>query len=237
MELARRGAGVIVNGRRAERLTRLAAEIAALGVQGIAVAGDITEEATRRRLVDSAQQQLGGLDLLVNNAGVGALGPFLDASPERLRRVMEVNFFAAAELTRLAVPLLRQGRTPMVANVSSVLAHRAVPNKSEYCASKFALHGLSDALRAELSTDGIDVLLVSPSTTDSEFFENVLEQRTVSKSVGRPMPAKTVARKAVNAMQRGRHEVILSVPGKMLVWLDRLFPTLADQLIARFGSR
>jgi short-subunit dehydrogenase len=84
---------------------------------------------------------------------------------------MEVNFFAPAEFIREALPLLQHGKQPIVMNVSSVLGHRAVPEKSEYCASKFALHGLSDALRAEFVKRGIDVLLVSPSTTASEFFD------------------------------------------------------------------
>ena len=88
---------------------------------------------------------------------------------------MEVNFFAPAELIRAALPLLRAGRRPLIVNIGSVLGHVAVPHKSEYCASKFALHGLSDALRAELSREGIDLLLVSPSTTESEFADHVVE--------------------------------------------------------------
>jgi short-subunit dehydrogenase len=112
---------------------------------------------------------------LVNNAGIGAIGPFAEASPERLRKIMEVNFFAPAELIRSALPLLEAGKRPLIVNVSSVLGHRGIPKKSEYCASKFALHGFSDALRCELAPRGIDVLLVSPSTTATEFFDNVIE--------------------------------------------------------------
>ena len=105
------------------------------------------------------------------------------AGEERLRRVMEVNFFAPVELIRSAIPLLREGKRPLIVNISSVFGHRAVPRKSEYCASKFALHGFSDALRAELAREGIDVLLVSPSTTQSEFFDMVLEHESPSPGV------------------------------------------------------
>ena len=119
--------------------------------------------------MEAVQQETGGLDLLVNNAGVGALGEFAEADPQRLRTVMEVNFFAPAELIRAAMPLLRAGEQPMIVNIGSVLGHRAVPLKSEYCASKFALHGFSDAVRAELADQGIDLLMVSPSTTQRSF--------------------------------------------------------------------
>ena len=92
----------------------------------------------------------GGLDLLVNNAGIGAQGRFAEADPARLRQIMEVNFFAPAEMTRAALPLLKQGRRPMIVNIGSILGHRGIPGTSEYCASKFAVQGFSESLRAEL---------------------------------------------------------------------------------------
>ena len=94
-------------------------------------------------------ERFGGLDFLVNNAGIGALGRFADADADRLRRIMEVNFFAPAELIREALPELERGRRPIVVNVGSILAHPAIPHAAEYCASKFALRGLSESLRAE----------------------------------------------------------------------------------------
>jgi short-subunit dehydrogenase len=238
LELAQQGAYLLVTARRAERLTALVAEIGQQGGQGQWLAGDLTQDQHRRELLAAAQTQFGGLDLLINNAGVGAWGPFVQAGDARLRQVMELNFFAPVELIRGALPLLQAGRHPMIVNVGSVLGHRAVPYKSEYCASKFALHGFSDALRCELTRLGIDVLLVSPSTTQTEFFENVLEGQGAE-----PLPrcgvmsAHAVARQIVRAIRRGRHEVILSPGGKLLVWLDRLCPPLADRLIAWFAGR
>jgi short-subunit dehydrogenase len=171
----------------------------------------------------------------VNNAGIGGLGPFSAADEQRLRQIMEVNFFAPAEFIREALPSLRQGRQPIIVNISSVLGHRAVPGKSEYCASKFALHGLSDALRAELRREGIDVLLVSPSTTQSEFFDRALGTRSMRQGRFGKLSADKVARRVAGAMRTGRHEIILSAGGRMLVWLDRLCPPLADWLVAHFG--
>ncbi|MDA1052368.1 MAG: SDR family oxidoreductase [Planctomycetota bacterium] len=234
-ELAKQGARLIVTARRAERLEELLAELRTLDADAVAVVGDVVDAATRTALVETARREFGGLDALVNNAGIGAIGPFSDADEDRLRRVMEVNFFAPVELIRLAVPLLRQGNRPIIANVSSVLGHRAVANKSEYCASKFALHGFSDALRCELAGDGIDVLLVSPSTTSSEFFDRVIDKRDDSNAqLPHAMSPRVVAQKTVQAMRRGQHEVILSAGGKALVWLDRLCPPLMNRILARF---
>jgi len=236
LELARRGVRSIVTARRADRLDELVSQIAALGGEVHAVAGDITDAQLRQRVLDTAAERFGGLDILINNAGVGAIGPFARANEQRLRRIMEVNFFAPAEMMRTALPMLREGRRPIVVNVSSVLGHRAVPKNSEYCASKFALHGLSDAVRAELAREGVDLLVVSPSTTASEFFDNVLERKGQLAwcKLGRASSA-SVARATVRAIRAGRHEIILSPGGKLLVWLDRLCPPLVNRLVARFG--
>jgi short-subunit dehydrogenase len=235
LELARQGADLIVTARRDDRLRELMREIAALGRRALSVAGDITHADVRRRITDDAAREFGGIDILVNNAGIGALGPFADADEARLRRVMEVNFFAPAELTRAALPLLRQAQRPIVVNIGSVLGHVAVPEKSEYCASKFALHGWNDALRAELSADGIDVLLVSPSTTASEFFD-----RVIAKPAGEAVPVnrfqltpEAVARRVVKAIRRGRREIILPLSGRMLVWCDRLAPGLVSWFLRK----
>lgn len=240
--LVQRGAIVVANARRQDRLNELQQELAnaAANRSGVAggrlhtVAGDITESAVRAELVARAEQLgRGRLDLLVNNAGVGALGPFQQASESRLRRVMEVNFFAPVELTRAALPLLQQGRLPVLCNIGSVLGHRAVPNKSEYCASKFALHGWSDALRAELRPSGIQVTLVSPSTTRSEFFDAVIDtpQGSTSRSLG-SWPPERVARATLAAIAARRSEVILSLPGKALVYADRIAPPLVNFAVA-----
>ena len=161
----------------------------------------------------------------------------LDVSnPETLREVMEVNFFAPVELIRVCLPLLKLGTQPLIANISSVLGHRAVPFKTEYCASKFAIHGFSDALRAELAEQSIDLTLISPSTTDSEFFENAVADNTDRNWKGKKaMPPEKVASATVKAVEKGTHEVILTLGGKTLVLMDRLAPTLTDLAVQRWG--
>jgi short-subunit dehydrogenase len=236
LELLRARAHVIATGRRKERLTALAGEAAALPGALEVVTGDITQPATRAALVTTAAERLGGLDALVNNAGVGVIRDFAQSEATQLRHLMEVNFFAAVELTRAALPLLRAGRTPLVVNVASILGHRGIPHYTEYCASKFALVGFSEALRAEVAGQGLDVLLVSPGTTQSEFFDSLAaEQPGVgSRGEGGVLP-EDVARATVRAMRRGKHLIVPNRQGRILLWLNRLSPRLADALVARFG--
>ena len=225
---------LLLTARREDRLASLTQELQSLGCDQVAsVAGDITEPQTRERLMSVARQTMDGLDILVNNAGAGAYGPFANAPSDRLHQLMDVNFFAAVELTRSALPILCHGRAPLIVNVGSVLGHVAVPNKSEYCASKFALHGFSDALRCELAREGVDVLLVSPSTTSSEFFERLVDQDGEPQVNRFAMTPEAVARKTVAAMRSGRREVILSWGGKLLVLLDRVAPTLMNWILSR----
>jgi short-subunit dehydrogenase len=235
LELARQGSRVVAMARREERLRALEQEALSRSHSIQYFPGDITNPRVRFRALEFCQEKLGGLDCLVNNAGIGAIGPFEQADEERLRKIMEVNFFAPVEFTRAALPILRKGTHPLVVNVSSVLGHRAVPFKSEYCASKFALHGFSDALRAELAREKVDVLLVSPSTTQSEFFDHALGNKEKPRGRFGAMTPVKVARRIAWAMRTGRHEIILPLGGRLLVWLDRLCPPLADRLVAWFG--
>jgi short-subunit dehydrogenase len=236
LELARQGAHLVVTARREDRLRGLADEVATLGVRVEAVPGDITDAAVRQAVVDAARTQLGGLDILVNNAGVGAMGRFEDADASRLRRIMEVNFFALVEMTRLALPVLKQGRAPIVVNVSSILGHRGVPHSTEYCASKFAVQGFSESLRAELAAHPIDVLVVSPGTTQTEFFERVLERTSQPRwpEHGAVTP-EYVSQAVVRAMRRGKHEVIPFFWGKVMCRLNAWAPRLVDWIMARYA--
>lgn len=233
---AEQGARLLLTARREDRLEELLGVVHAKGSDAEYLAGDITDPDHRQRLFERAQQSLKGLDVLVNNAGIGALGSFQEARPERLRQLMEVNFFAPVELTRLFLPMLEKGSTPAICNISSILGHRAVPGKSEYCASKFALHGFSDALRAELVGKGIDVILVSPSTTSSEFASVVIDKQGKPPAEGKfARTPHDVALAALRAIRMGKHEIIPSKPGYMMVLLDRLCPSWADWAVAKFG--
>jgi short-subunit dehydrogenase len=236
LELARHGSQVVLLARREEQLKSVAKEITASGGRAEWVVGDVSDPAARRAALDRARDRFGGLDILVNNAGIGALGRFDEADPARIRRLFEVNFFAAAELIREALPQLKQGARPIVVNIGSILGHFATPRSSEYCATKFALRGFTDALRAEFAAMGIDVLLVSPGTTESEFFEHVVEETSAPRwAKQRGIPAEAVARASVRAIRRGRAEIIPNARGRLVCLLNRLWPGLLRRILARYG--
>ncbi len=237
-ELAKSPVRLVLVARREDKLRELLAEIQHQDRNVEIVVGDITDPAVRHAAIERAQQAFGGLDILINNAGVGAIGPFLQADEARLRRVMEVNFFAAVELIRNALPKLKKGRTPLIVNISSILGHRGIPLHSEYCASKFALQGFSESLRAELAAEGIDLLVVSPGTTNTEFFDNVLERKgAIPWSVNQGVPAAYVAEATVRAIQRGNHEITPNWRGRMMLWLNKLCPRLLDKRLAQYGTK
>jgi short-subunit dehydrogenase len=159
------GARVLAAARQEALLQELAQQVRAKGGIIETVQADVSSAADRLKMVETAQRYFGGLDVLVNNAGIGATGHFADGGPERLRTIFEVNFFGLTETTRVFLPLLKEGNRPAIVNISSVAAKRGIPARADYSASKFAVQGFSEALRAELVKDGIDVLFAEHDRT------------------------------------------------------------------------
>lgn len=238
-ELARRGAKLVLNARSEDKLREIATRLTAGGGEVEIAAGDVSDATVRERILATARNRFGGLDILINNAGIGTFGRFAESDAERLRRVMEVDFFAAVELTRAAIPLLRAGVKPAVVNVASILAHRGIPYGTEYCSAKFALRGFSEAVRPELNKLGIDVLLVSPGTTNTGFFDNVLKMdvelpwRKQHSSKG--VTPQHVAQAAARAIECNTTEIIPSLSGTLMVLANRWAPRIVDRVLRRYG--
>jgi short-subunit dehydrogenase len=231
---ARRGAKVLAVARSEDLLSELVRKVRVEGGTAEPVLADVTSAADRQRLVEAARRHYGGLDVLVNNAGIGATGHFAEVSPDRLRKIMEVNFFGLTETIRVFLPVLREGQDPAIVNISSIAGKRGIPARSEYSASKFAVQGFSEALRAELAKDGIDVLLVCPGLTNTNFSKNMLEQKArVAYDHLRGMTPEQVAAATLRAIERRQKEVHLTLQGKLIVLVNRFFPRLADRVAAR----
>jgi NAD(P)-dependent dehydrogenase (short-subunit alcohol dehydrogenase family) len=208
--------------------------VSAAGAEAVTVAADVTSDADRHRLIQTAVERFGGLDVLVNNAGVGSFGHFAESSEAVLRRIMEVNFFAPAELIRLAIPHLQRGVQPAIVNVSSMCGRRGLPAWPEYSASKFALCGLTEALRGEMVRFDIDVLLIIPGLTRSDLFAHLLrnEGRMKFQLEKGLAPAETAAG-ILHALVKNRTETVLGWDARWILRVNRFLPRLVDRLLAR----
>ncbi len=226
---ARRGMRVVAAARTAGLLETLSNEVHSFGGAMVPVVADVTDPLGREAMLAWARESFGGLDILVNNAGIGATGHFVETQPETLREIFEVNLFAAAELIRLCLPTLASGSQPSVVNISSVLGRRGYPARSLYSASKFAIQGLSDAIRAELHPHGIGVLVVNPGLTQTNFSQNLLERSArISLDHKRGMLPEQVATATLNAIAAGKTEITLTPNGKLLVLVNRVWPGLFE---------
>jgi short-subunit dehydrogenase len=237
-EAARQGARVVAAARSADKLNELAQTLTSRGQDVLAVPTDITIEADRERLLQVIRQRYGGLDVLINNAGIASQGHFSESSEAILRQIMEVNFFAPAELIRLAVPLLIQGQQPAIVNVASMTGRCAMPAWPEYSASKHALCGLTEALRGEMVRFGIDVLLVLPGLTRTNLDRNLLNHNgRMAINFQKGMAPEKVAQSILRALRKNRAETVLGLEALWLLRVHRLMPWLLNLLFTNYVRR
>ena len=235
------GATVVLTGRSAAKLDAVAGELLKSGASPekvVTVAADLTIENDRQRLFEVVADRLGALDLVVNNAGVGATGQFDTHDPWVLRRVFEINFFAMAEVCRAALPLLAAGVDPTMVVMGSINARRGLPGRVEYSASKFAVSGFVESIRIEWRRFGIHVLQVNPGFSATAFDENaVAKTARVSVAEWRTMPAEAVALATLRAAERRKREITLTARGRLLVFFNKLAPRFVDWGLSRWLLR
>ena len=232
-ELASRGAAVVLASRDAEKLEALRREISASGGRALAVKTDISDAGSVDAMVREAVEAFGSIEVLVNNAGLGLSGRVAELRAEDLRYIFEVNTIGPLNCIQAAVPHMPRGGR--IINVSSVVGRRSIPKVGGYCATKFALNALSDALRVEVADRGITVTSVYPGTTRTAFREN--SRRTKDEKRGwRPKgvtPGK-VAEKIADAAEKGPRDVYITLPDRIFVAATMLFPSLTDRLLSRW---
>ncbi|MCL7453625.1 MAG: SDR family oxidoreductase [Anaerolineae bacterium] len=236
LRLADQGAWIELAARDAQRLDVLAAECCQRGGKAIAVPTDVTDEAQCKVLIERAVAEFGRLDVLINNAGIGATG-LLEELPDLtlFKRVMDVNFFGTLHCTYYAVKHLKQTQGRLV-NISSMAGKSPLPYNSNYNASKYAVHGFSDSLRMELAQAGVSVTLICPYWVVTEFHERLMDKNGTPRGPqGRAvynqktMTADQCAAITLKAAARRKREVLMG-PGWTAVWLRIIAPGLADKI-------
>lgn len=228
------GARVLATGRDESALVELSEQVAKSGDDCRHLAGDITCPDFRSTLIHHAENTMGGLDGLVNNAGVGTWNHVSAGDEATFRSIMETNFFAPVELIRAALPLLKLGRKPAILNVSSRCGRCALPSWTEYSASKAALVGVSESLRAEFARFDIDVLLALPGKTSTDFFGNCarLEGKADLK-FDEGMPPDRVAKALLAMLKSGKREAWIGGDSYWMLLTRRFFPGIVRRLLAR----
>ncbi|MBA4063099.1 MAG: hypothetical protein C0501_05195 [Isosphaera sp.] len=227
--LAALGARLALTARSADDLAKAVGECRAAGAEVEAFPGDLTDPADRARVVAGAAGRFGAIDVLVNCAGVCSFGEFATSTTDIARRVLEVNFFAQAEMIRAAHPhllrsseLARDGWRPAVVNVASICGRWGIPSMSEHCASKHAFVGLTEALRGEFERYGIDVLLVLPGLVRSDDLNRHLlrNEGKIHLDFAGAQPSDEVAAAVVRSLVRNRAEAAVGWTS-WWVWFGR----------------
>lgn len=204
---------------------------------------DVADHDQMRQLPEDVLQQHGHVDILINNAGVSLAGPFEHYSLADLTWIIDINLWGAIYGCRYFLPIFRQRGYGYVVNIASDFGLVGLPSKTAYCATKFAIRGFSEALRAELHGSGISVTCVYPGAVDTELIRSSratdphkrdLEARFVAQ---RGIPLDHVAQRIVAGVARRQARVLIGSDTYVIDLMTRFFPGLTQRLIGRFHHR
>ncbi len=239
--LARRGTQLIIGARRRDALEGVAAACKKLGGEAVPVVTDVTRPTDCRRLIQAAVDRWGRLDVLINNAGISMRALFIETSPEVLRKVMEVNFWGTVYCTHYAMEHLLKQKGTLV-GISSIAGFKGLPGRAAYSASKFAMNGLLETIRIETLHTGMHVLVCAPGFTASNIRNVALTasgapQGETPLEESKLMSPAEVAEATIRGIEKRRRYVILTMQGKLTVWLNKCFPGLMDRLVFRHMLR
>ncbi len=236
VEYARRGASLSLAARRIDRLNLLKNELS--GTDILAVQTDVTSETACKNLISSTIQYFGRIDILINNAGLSMRALFDDIELKSFKHIMDVNFYGTVYCTKYALPHLISSKGSLV-GIISVAGHVALPARSAYSASKFAVRGFLDTIRLENLHTGLHVLVAAPGFTASEVRMSALiadgtPQGEDPRKDDKMMSAEACACLVANSVERRKRSLVLTFKeGKLTVFLGKFFPFLVDFLTYR----
>jgi len=233
VELARRGAALVIAARRGELLENVAAECRALGVECTPVVTDVTSREDCEKLIAAASR----IDILVNNAGFAVFDAIACARADDLQSMMQTNYFGAVWCTQAVLPQMLERGAGTIVNVSSIAGLMGYARMGGYCATKFAMAGFTEALRDEVIGRGVHVALVCPGTTDTAFF--VKAERGKMPGASRLILAvrpERVARTIADATEGGRARRVVPWTAAVYMKFKELAPGLAHALFRRASA-
>lgn len=228
----KRGARLSLAARNESRLREIS------GGEAVETAGDLTDGEVRRRAVERTVERFGRVDILINNAGVGLYAPATEAPLETVRRMFELNVFAALELAQLVAPGMKARACGAIVMVSSIAGRMTLPWLSLYSASKAAMDSVADALRIELKPHGVQVTTVAPGYVTTGFQGHALAGQPpagLARYHRYAISAEGCAEAIARGVERNARTVMAPRSGWIAVTAARLFPGLVDRQLARIN--
>jgi len=210
----------------------LATELAALGAEVHTLAADLLDPQGRARVVDAARERMGGVDVLVNLAGVSGFHLLEDAEAGAIERMIALNLTAPIDLARLVVPVMRAQGGGHIVNVGSIFGSIGFAHFAAYSATKFGVRGFSEALRREVADAGIRVSYVAPRAVRTAINSDAVYRMGQATGMKVDAPAR-VARAILRAVEKGRKDVYLGWPEALFVRVNAILPRLVDRAVAK----
>ena len=239
-ELAGEKAKIAICARNGEELERARMDLQERGAEVLAIVCDVRDEAAVKQMIEAVKNRFGQIDVLINNAGVIQVGPLEVQTKEDFEDALNVHFWGPFFTMQNVIPEMRERGEGRIVNVSSIGGKMAVPHLAPYCASKFALVGLSNAMNAELAKDGISVTTVCPGLMRTGSHVNAVfkgknEQEYAWFSIADALPvssisAESAAKEIIEACRQGKSEAIISVQAQLAAKMNAIFPELVSSI-------
>jgi short-subunit dehydrogenase len=231
LRLLEQGAHVLLVARDRAELASLVQSFAFAADRVQAYAADITQSTARAGLCATARQWHGGVNVLINNAGLNHFSLYDDMTAEQLEQCLAVNVHAPMHLCRELLPSLHSRESAIIVNIGSVLGAIGFPGNVAYSASKFAIRGFSEALRRELTDSRVAVKYLAPRATRTAMNSAEVEQMNTQLKVAMDPPER-VAGELLALLQRRGHSAVIGWPEKLFVKINAVIPALVDRAIA-----
>jgi short-subunit dehydrogenase len=231
-EFSMRGFKVVMAARTFEKLINIENEIKAYNPDILAVKVDVSQENECKELVDATIKRFGKIDVLVNNAGISMRALFKDLDLAVLHSLMNTNFWGTVYCTKYALPYILAQKGSIV-GVSSIAGFMGLPGRTGYSASKFAMHGFLETIRVEHLKQNLHVMIVAPGFTSSNIRKNALAadgsaQGETPRDENSMMQPEDVAKEIYRGVIKRKRQVVLTIQGKLAVFLRKWFPSLID---------
>ena len=230
--LAKRGASLILVNRDSEKLAAFADQLKKTSTMVIPLVGNLAEPGRPAGIVQEAISLAGGIDILINCAGIQNFGFSAEETPTDTATLFNINTIAPISLINAVLPHMLKKRNGQIVNVGSIFGSIGFPCFASYSASKFALRGYSEALRRELAGSGISVTYVAPRFTKTAFNRSVVTRMANALKMNQDSP-ESVAASVVAAIDGNEGDQYLGWPEKFFVRINSIFPRLVDQSLIK----